>query len=234
MKNISKSFLLSVMSVCMGISLVNADGLSNFYTKFELGKAKPTELKNRDVSKENVGDYNPYKKAPSSSLTYGVGLGYQFNNKFRTDLTITQFKKFNYQASANTEIRKSNITQSFNGTAAIVNAYYTEDKFSDIIRPFVGFGVGVASVKAGDVEQSISNSSRSIKINYPGSRKVNFAWNVNLGVSLIYTERINLDIFYRYMNLGKASTGKSSDGIYEPFESKLKVNSAGIALRLKY
>ena len=76
---------------------------------------------------------------------------------------------------------------------------------------------------------------------YPEKRTTSFAWNVQAGFSFAFTERINLDVFYRYLDLGTVSTevgernekGKLVRDL-NPFKAKLMIHNVGAALRLKY
>jgi opacity protein-like surface antigen len=66
----------------------------------------------------------------------------------------------------------------------------------------------------------------------------NFAWNVGLGVGYQITPNVALDVGYRYVDLGKAST-KWTNAIYLPgdvrTQSKNMVqHQIGIGLRIGF
>ena len=235
----------------------NADVLDNFYTKFEVGNATPQKLENEKLPGLG-GKYNRWNEAPEDSVTYGVGFGYQFNEGVRADFVITNFQKFRYRAEVDTnpdptDEDEASISQDLKSTAFILNLYGVSNAHK-VVKPFISFGAGVASNNGGEVKTIFEdetkrwvgpNKTKMVEIQkmraYPEKRTTSFAWNVQAGFSLAFTERINLDVFYRYLDLGTVSTevGERNDKgkvvrDLNPFKAKLMIHNVGAALRLKY
>jgi opacity protein-like surface antigen len=74
------------------------------------------------------------------------------------------------------------------------------------ITPFVGVGIGVASV---DVQgmKDVNVPANSV---FSGSdnSEVNFAWAVHAGLAYEVNDKFTVDLGYRYMELGDASSGR--------------------------
>lgn len=76
------------------------------------------------------------------------------------------------------------------------------------LTPFVGVGIGVASVDLkGMKDINVPNNSV-----FSGSdnSETNFAWAVHAGLAYEVNDKFTVDIGYRYMDLGDASSGEMS------------------------
>jgi opacity protein-like surface antigen len=157
-----------------------------------------------------------YKKL-GSSANIGFGVGYQFNNWFRADITGE------YRGSA-----QYNAVASYDGnfffanpcgglarcpdiyTGSVSSAVFMANGYVDLgtwagLTPYVGVGVGIANNKFSNlVDQSIGNSGFGYS---SASSKTNFAWAAMAGLSYAVSQNLKLEMGYRYLNLGTASSG---------------------------
>jgi opacity protein-like surface antigen len=90
------------------------------------------------------------------------------------------------------------------------------------LTPFVGAGVGFANVKVSGLTDSGVNATLAgfspVATSYYGDRsKTNFAWALMAGVGYDVSERLKLELGYRYVNMGSikgiAGCGNPSCGI---------------------
>ena len=164
----------------------------------------------------------------------GVGVGYQFNQWFRMDITGE------YRASANfhgmdTFTDTAGPTQGvdvYSGrkyeVTGLVNGYFDLGTWHNI-TPFVGAGVGISRNTIADFTdqgQFVSGGTTTTSVAYgKDSSKVNFAWALMAGAGYQVAPGLTVEAAYRYINLGKAQSGDliAFDGtntIYNPMKLK--------------
>lgn len=80
---------------------------------------------------------------------------------------------------------------------AFANVYYDITNYAGW-TPYLGGGMGVAVHSVRDVVAPVSSSS---------GEEVDFAWNIQAGVSYDFTQQAKLDFGYRLTDLGKAKSG---------------------------
>lgn len=102
-----------------------------------------------------------------------------------------------------------------------VNAYYdfhNQSRFT----PYLGAGAGLAFVRSkGCID------IKGITDGWPGSStgghtKTNFAYNATAGVSYALTKSIDLDLAYRFADLGKARSGAVDIDYYGAYNNQAK------------
>ena len=170
----------------------------------------------------------------------GVGVGYQFNQWFRMDLTGEYRASANFHgmdtfsgvfdrggvATAGTGVdvytgRKYEMT-------GLVNAYFDLGTWHNI-TPFVGAGVGVSRNTIADFTdsgQNVAGGTTATSVAYGrDSSKVSFAWALMAGAGYQVAPGLTVEAAYRYINLGKAQSGDlvAYDGtntVYNPMKFK--------------
>ena len=157
----------------------------------------------------------------SSAPIFGGGVGYQFNDNLRGDLTVEWRGKSDFNA-VNWLIAEDGdpiTTDDYSGKKSelvfMANGYYDIGSFSGI-TPYVGAGVGASY-------NTISNfRDTNIIVGAGGyaddESEWNFAWALHAGLGIEATERMTIDLGYSFMSLGDASTGilHNDDGISFP------------------
>jgi opacity protein-like surface antigen len=146
----------------------------------------------------------------------GAGVGYKFNDYLRTDLTLdyetpAKFKGSVFCLSTPCGGGTWNATESAKITAysALANVYADLGDFHGL-KPYVGAGAGASYLKTTDVKSGALDTNTG---NAPkGEGKWNFAWALMAGVEYPLSDRLSLDLGYRYLNLGDAKTGSVEDG----------------------
>lgn len=146
------------------------------------------------------------QKSFDSAGSFGVGVGYQFNNWLRTDFTGE------YRAKAN-----------FNGldfvSAVPQTNQYRGDKsewlflwnvYADLgtwynLTPFVGAGIGFDRLTISDFTDT-NISAPALGVSNGDSSKWNFAWALYAGAAYHVTPTFSIELSYRYVNLGDGTT----------------------------
>jgi opacity protein-like surface antigen len=152
------------------------------------------------------------------TTSFGVGVGYQFNEWFRGDITAeyrtaTAFRLLGRQSGQFNGVNGTayaHITGSVSSTVVLANAYADLGNYHGI-TPYVGAGLGVAYNRITGAGQSNTIPSPigpvPVIAKYQDGGKLSLAWALHAGASYDVNERLKLDIGYRYLDLGTASTG---------------------------
>jgi opacity protein-like surface antigen len=169
-----------------------------------------------------------YAPVTSSSQTssfdtggiFGVGVGYQFNNWFRADVTgqyrgNANFKAmdlFNFNAGGGAIAQGvDNYGASKSELLFLANAYVDLGTWW-YVTPFIGAGVGTSRVKiANFTDTGINNSTNSYSVAYANSgAKWNFAWAAHAGLAYRVSPSLTIELAYSYIDLGSGVTGGSA------------------------
>jgi len=160
-----------------------------------------------------------YNASVSASSLFDAGVGYQINNWLRLDVTGEYRGGSHFQVLEQVGVPSTN-TQfadfyrgNLSSLVGLVNGYVDVGTWYGI-TPYVGAGVGVArNTLAGVTDTGFA---------YPGTgggfptggylddaSKTNFAWALMAGLGFNVTQNLKLDLGYRYLNLGKFTSGTS-------------------------
>lgn len=155
----------------------------------------------------------------------GAGVGYQFNDWFRADVTgeyrfassasaIDQFNFNSVIGGIPTPFTNQNYYKgNYSAFVGLLNGYVDLGTFYGI-TPFVGAGVGFANNRlSGFTDQgfNVNNSSgvSSVAGGYvKDGSKTGLAWALHAGLGYDVTPGLKLELAYRYMNLGEGKTGQ--------------------------
>jgi opacity protein-like surface antigen len=145
-----------------------------------------------------------------SAPFFGGGIGYQWNNWLRIDVTAEYRGKAGFHALDRyfdpfaVGFRTNEYTASKSEWVGLVNAYLDLGTWW-CITPFIGVGAGVAYNKIEHFRDTnvIAGGGGWAE----SGTKANFAWALHAGASYKVTPTFAVDLSYRYLNLGKADTG---------------------------
>ena len=163
-----------------------------------------------------------YNNSISASGIFDIGVGYQFNNWFRADVTGEYHGGSRVQAlyvindpNGSPQTQAADFySGNLSSIVGLVNGYADLGTWSGV-TPYVGAGVGFA----GNTLFGLSNQSENtIVVNPIGTwpsggyasdhSQWNFAWALMAGLSFDVTQNLKLDLGYRYLDLGKFSSGR--------------------------
>lgn len=178
----------------------------------------------------NNGEFGNEKMQGAADI--GVGVGYKFNDYLRTDLTLDYETPAKFRGSAfcmdtgcaaaggrweDTERAK------IEAYSALANVYADLGDFHGL-KPYIGAGAGASYLRTSDVQSSAKDGFTGKN---PGDAgKWNFAWALMAGVEYPLSDRLSLDLGYRYLNLGDAKTGSVTE--------QLSDGSAGKTTSINY
>lgn len=146
-------------------------------------------------------------KGFDSAPTFGVGIGYQYNNWLRFDVT-TEWRGNASFRGLDTYTSNGGGTNDYTGSKSewlsLINAYLDLGTWNSM-TPYIGAGIGVtqntiSNFKDVNVIQTAVGYSKS-------HSQWEMAWALYAGVAYRVTPNFIVDLGYRYVNLGDASTG---------------------------
>ncbi len=153
-----------------------------------------------------------------------IGLGYVATSGLRLETSISYRPSFAFEGTANflqTDALQtvSADLQSVSGTVAAYMDFIAHGPFS----VFAGAGAGLHYV---DISEFLMTFPRTQTI-VPDGRRVDFSVMLAAGVATSLSDRISLDLAWRYVNWGIVETGRATgqviwkDGSREPLELDL-------------
>jgi len=141
-----------------------------------------------------------------SSPLVGIGVGYQFTNWIRADITgeyrgkatFTGLEKSTDNSDANFYTAKKS------EWVGLANVYFDLGTWHGL-TPFVGAGVGFTHTMIDNfTDASVANPS----LLYTGDHgETELAWALHAGVAYDVTPNFKVEVAYRYLNLGDGETG---------------------------
>ena len=143
-----------------------------------------------------------------------AGVGYRFNNYFRADITGEYRTSAHYSAIESYNAGYYNYPQdgsrgydsytgSIRSVVGLVNGYVDVGTWYGV-TPFFGAGVGVANVKVSNVIDMGQGGGFGYASDHSST---NFAFALMAGIDFAITQNLSLELGYRYLNMGSASSG---------------------------
>jgi opacity protein-like surface antigen len=158
-----------------------------------------------------------------SSMFWGIGAGYKFNDWFRADVTGEYRGKATFHGSDNVRFTGGQGVDNYNGSKSewvfMANAYVDLGTWW-CITPYIGGGVGAANVKISGFRDDGFNYVGGVLNNSTAyaadASKWNFAWSVQAGLTYQVTRAMAIDFGYRYIDLGDGTTAptRAFDGSF--------------------
>jgi opacity protein-like surface antigen len=147
--------------------------------------------------------------------TFGLGIGYYFNDWLRFDVTGEYRSRANFHGSEIYNVGGVNATDEYSGSKsewlALLNGYVDLGTWNRL-TPFVGAGIGVSRNTIHnfqDVCHGCGGNPANNGVSFAGdTSKWNFAWALHAGVSYKVTNNFMIEFSYRYLDMGKAETGQ--------------------------
>jgi opacity protein-like surface antigen len=167
-----------------------------------------SEIDSADGS-DAFNDWTSTKLGSSASVALGVG--YQFNSYLRGDLTAEYRSKakangFQVIVDEDSNYFSARDTGKIDSWLMLANLYADLGHYNGL-TPYVGFGVGAAINRfSGGYQESGGLATGSYGI-FASDTKTSFAGAIHAGLSYDITSQLTLDAGYRWLWLGKASTG---------------------------
>lgn len=203
MKKLLIATLISVSSLAAA-----QESLKDFYFGPEVGASVST--------KAGTSYYN---QKLGTSASFGVFAGYKVCPHLAFELNLSNKNRFNYRNTIvdNVDRFSTSETQGFSVTSLTSNGLLYINSFEvDTVKPFVGAGVGVASVKSKTFSSTSASTATGLFAGLAASqasstthRNTNFTYNLGAGVEFPINN-IDFRISYRFSDFGKAKTTTST------------------------
>lgn len=210
---------LTLPDAPMTLPITEAKG---WYLRGDVSTSFKTLSRSHSFSTFSVADNYSAGSATNSnfkvnSLSAGVGVGYRVNDVFRADATVDVFSGSGAVAGTsddacpgggvNTDCALSS-TGEFVSYSLMANAYVdlaTIAKFT----PYVGAGVGATQVNWGEFNGTGScvdggvacGGAADVNVTNSGLSQWRITWALMAGVSYDLSERVKLDLGYRYSRI---------------------------------
>jgi opacity protein-like surface antigen len=156
-----------------------------------------------------------------SAPLYSLGGGYQFNNWLRVDVTGEYRGNSHFHGQQVAQFGNIILPDDYNASKSewlfLANAYVDLGTWW-CVTPFIGAGIGTSRntissfVDIGATQVGTTILSTTYAEN---ASKWNLAWALYAGLAYKVTPGLSLELTYRYVNLGTATTGltNSFDGV---------------------
>ena len=200
---------------------------------------------NGGLSKSSKAKFNDSVNNFSSSLksknkaVFGAGVGFRFNDNFRTDLVLN-FRNFgadkvsNNFTNATTGATSSyNLNSKFKTVNPMLTAYYDIADLG-MFTPYVGAGVGLSFYNAKTTLQ-LDNHAPTTAVAVSDKRKnkkATFTYQATVGTAVNFSDNVALDVAYKYVNAGKYHVTVSA--LKGSYKKNLRAHEVTAGLRFSF
>jgi opacity protein-like surface antigen len=187
---------------------------------------------NQSISKRDYYSYpNLLSLQQQSSFDtggiFGVGVGYQFNNWFRADVTAQYRGNANFHGLDLTSYPDTGTVQRGSDTysASKSELVFLANVYADLgtwwcVTPYIGAGIGTSRNTISNFTDIGANGTFLFGTVpglafAPSASKWEFAWALHTGLAYRVTPNMTVELGYSYMNLGNGVTGAltTKDGV---------------------
>ena len=201
-----------------------AEDFGGWYLRGDIGQTNSSgKLDQAFYRSSSTTSYEQRGHQFTGGTSYGLGIGYQFNNWFRADVTGEYRSKVSFSGSDYAVVAglgpiSDNYSGGYSSWVGLANAYVDLGTWW-CVTPFIGAGVGAANIKttglqdngnlfttvgtAPNTQAVVTGSSYSAD----GASKTNLAWAVHAGLAYKVNNSFTVELAYRYLNMGTAIHG---------------------------
>lgn len=188
-----------------------------------------------DLPYAHPGSYGQFDYGDiDGSWSLGAGVGYQWNNYIRTDVTLDYL--FDADFTGQTTgfcnggyICSSVDTTSYNAWLLLANAYVDLGTWYGF-TPYVGAGLGGAYVNW----DTLTNTTDDGTFQHEGGSDWRFAYGVMAGASYCLTSNLLLDVGYRYSRIDGGEMFGYAYGAGPGYDDGLGINEVRGGLRYQF
>jgi opacity protein-like surface antigen len=185
---------------------------SGWYLRGDIGMSNQRVGSMFNVLYGAVSSVDTVQKEFDSAPIFGVGLGYQFNNWLRVDVTGEYRGKANFHGLDIVRAGASIFTDEYRASKSewlvLANAYLDLGTWWHF-TPFVGAGVGMSR---NTISSFLDVNTPFNGVAFGGTQsKWNFAWALHAGIAYKATQNMTIEFAYRYVSLGDALSGDIVD-----------------------
>ena len=149
------------------------------------------------------GFIDPIDSSSGKGVMFGLGAGIR-RNWIRGDLTLDFGAKQNYQGTA---ITAGDVKAKIQMDSALLNIYADLGSWYRL-TPYIGAGIGAARITVSDFESAVSPPF----LGAPSRGQWNLALAAMAGTAFAISRNLQVDLGYRYLNLGNVQTSDGPGG----------------------
>lgn len=183
-----------------------------------------------------------------SMAGFEIGLGYHVLPALRLEANLQHRPRFTFSGDANfrgvagAQPVTARLDASAINLAAFVDLAELGVPGIGPFRPFVGGGIGVSRVEIGSTTFAFPDIAPNAATIVGGGVSTNFSWMLTAGLAANVTERVTLDLAYRYTDLGSITTRDATATIVRPSRTstltiagtKAQLATHGVWLSLRF
>ncbi len=207
------------------------------YIRADAGGAFSTDTNFHDTSHAapTLGEGVELQGNSGQSPLYDVGVGARFAPNFRADVTFSYLPSLRFSGSDNLALGTSN-TAAVRSWVALVNFYADFWPFLTVfgpMQPYFDIGFGAAQNSVGSMNSGLFGGSIA------GHTQTDFAAGVGAGIAWTVTRQIQLDLAYKFIDLGNMQTGSTltvggAASTISPIRADLSVHTVTLGMRYSF
>lgn len=164
---------------------------SDWYLRYDIGER--WGFLTGATTPPGIGD--PTDNSLGTGAVFGIGAGFR-TNWVRSDVTVDSSAAQTYKGTIATT---DDVTAKVQTVSALLNVYADLGTWYRL-TPYIGAGIGAARVKVSDFNSVITPP-------YSGeASQWNMAWAAMAGAALAISQNLQLDLGYRYLNVGNVDS----------------------------
>jgi opacity protein-like surface antigen len=178
-----------------------------------------------------------------TTVVLDAALGYRFTPWLRAEALLSWRPSMDFSGQSNFIGAGNNqpVRGSLSSLAGFGVAYIDLPRIGSL-QPFLGAGLGVARNRLGSMRYAFPSLSAEATTTTPGGSSTDLAYLLTAGLSLPLGERLDLDLAYRYTDLGQVQTSSGEAGVVRASGSrriaiggtKADLRNHGVMLSLRY
>jgi opacity protein-like surface antigen len=176
-----------------------------------------------------LGALGSFRQSP----TLDAALGYRWTSWLRTEALVNWSPQLDWQGQANFLGAGSNQPVTATGRSLAGFGVVLVDAPEVIgVRPYLGAGLGAASIAIADITFGFPAKGPSAETVVKGGTSQSLATLLTAGVAIPLSDRLALDLSYRWMDLGQLKTPKGTAIITRP-QRRARLGIGGTQVDLK-
>jgi len=222
-----KKIILSTAAIAVFASSASAVESGKIYVRGDLGYGAAIVDAQASSAIGGVRSSGFFKNARPSGFTGSIGLGYNFSDSIRTDLTVNVAKFKKKHSPFNLEVKSNYIS-------AMASVYYDINNSSDF-TPYVMGGLGFAQ-KDIDFQKTMPDEQKNASFAVKSTKSNTFAYQLGAGVAYKLTQDLYLDLGYKITGFGtqKVEFKNASQNITSASGKTKFINSLTTGLRFNF
>lgn len=224
-------------SMVLGLSLlpIASNAKQEYFISAQVGGAFPMSKLSHDT-----GGIGIKKKKPKNDLVYDISIGKEVYSNTYIELEVA-YSNYKYKDSYTDEVLSIPSAATFKSKVRSINGFANLSyRFNNIgipVIPYLTAGIGVTS---NNTKNAVLNAQPNITLTANGKTKTDLAWQVGAGVLLPVAKNVDVNVSYKYRDLGTVKTSNSVTGLASPlvspsfFKGKLRTSNILLGVNVNF